>query len=452
MPQEIFGLVKDLAMRRLRPGQVGTTNLHLLGRVVKARSKVLAHRQEIPIPRDSVVVFADDAPHANWGHPCRYMLHDATTGEFYQETQAQFPLDLGKPKPELEIFHEAVKWPFEPVIWPIKPRLRCPIILPRGRRYAVLFSGSSNNRHTNDLEFLYRALRDEYHFRDEDIYCLNYDGTINYSGAAHPVGNWPGDNTPYRMPVKGKGTKTDLETVLDDVKGRLKPDDLLLIHTNNHGGWGGAPGTAYLVTYSGPDYYANDFGAKLGQFPKYQTLMVMMEQCHSGGFNAPILAHSTATLTTVASACVEANSSIGGAQFDPFARDWISSVALHTTSGGALASNPDTDGSGRVTAQEAFDFANAIHDPYDTPIYNESSTAAGETHLGQRYRVWWFYCPILVELLEPIYVKLPWPEFHEKLEKVLPQLGEVVSGLDRESEQLKAKMKGQLEEIVRRGF
>ena len=47
------------------------------------------------------------------------------------------------------------------------------------------------------------------------------------------------------MPVKGKGTKADLDAVFDDVKKRLKKDDLLLVHTNNHGGYDG-PGKAFL--------------------------------------------------------------------------------------------------------------------------------------------------------------------------------------------------------------
>jgi len=75
-----------------------------------------------------------------------------------------------------------------------------------------------------------------------------------------------------------------------------------------------------LCTYSGADYYASDFGAKLAELPKFLHLVVMMEQCHSGGFNQPILDNSPATHTSVASACLEPNNSIGGAHFDPFAR------------------------------------------------------------------------------------------------------------------------------------
>jgi hypothetical protein len=339
------------------------------------------------------------------------------------------------------------------LLYPIKPILHCPFRFPKGQRYAVLFAGASNNRHTNDLEFLYRTLRDLYGFRDDHIYCLNYDGTINYSGGPKPVVNWPGDNTPYRMPVKGQGTKAALEAVFDELKGKLTTDDFLLIHTNNHGGYNG-PGQAYLVTYSGPDYFAGDFAAKIGELPAHYCMMVMMEQCHAGGFNAPILAQSKATNTTVSSACLEPNNSIGGPEYDPFARDWISAMAGHTPSGGALAFNPDVNNNGRVSAHEAHDYANAVHDPYDTPTYSQSSVAAGATFLAQRYVWWWWYwCIDLTKVLYPYYRKLPVPEFYERLNtKLAPHLQEFEESLDEAIRAQEKQLSPRLQKLVKDTF
>jgi hypothetical protein len=217
----------------------------------------------------------------------------------------------------------------------------------------------------------------------------------------------------------------------------LKTNDLLLIHTNNHGGHNGTE--SYLCTYSGADYLASDFANKLGTLPKFECLMVMMEQCHSGGFNSPILAKSTAAYTSVSSACEELNNSIGGADFDPFARDWIAAMTGSTPYGGALASNPDTDGTGKVSAMEAHNYADAVKDPYDTPVYSESSTAAGNYYLGQRYwYIWPIYCRLLVEVLYPYYLRKPIPEFYEMLhEKLLPNLRDVedkLAGVSAEQE------------------
>jgi len=314
----------------------------------------------------------------------------------------------------------------------------------------VLFSGASNNRHTNDLEFLYRTLRDQYGFAAANITVLNYDGTLDYSGGPHPVGNWPGDSSAYRMPVHGAGTKAALEGAFNSLKTKLKPDDLLLIHTNNHGGHDGTQ--SYLCTQSGPDYLASDFAAKLATLPKYECLMVMMEQCHSGGFNAPILANSTANHTSVSSACRELENSIGGAHFDPFARDWISAMAGHTPSGGALASNPDTNMSGYVSAVEAHDYGDAVKDPYDTPVFSASSTAARDCHLGQRYFVLWpAYCRWLIKGLQPYYVKKPIPEFYEMVhEKLLPALADVESKLESAAAAQETELAATVAAITRR--
>jgi hypothetical protein len=197
---------------------------------------------------------------------------------------------------------------------------------------------------------------------------------------------------------------------------------------------------------------ASDFANKLGTLPKFYCLMVMMEQCHSGGFNAPILAHSTATLTSVSSACEELRSSIGGADFDPFARDWIAAMTGNMPYGGALASNPDTDGSGKVSAREAHNYADAVKDPSDTPVYNESSTAAGDAFLGQRYwHIWPIYCRLLVEILYPYYLRKPIPEFYEILHgKLVPQLKDIEAKLAEVSTQQEKELKKALTDLTKK--
>jgi hypothetical protein len=448
---DIFARVKSNAVERLSWTASRRTNLHMETRVLKRGERVLAYKQPIKIEMETIMVFADDAPRYNWAHPCRYLLHDAKTGNLYREVPAQFPPYLAAVPSTYLPFHEPVRIPKDEFLWPIWPPFRCPFRWTRGRRYAILFSGASNNRHTNDLEFLYRALRNLYNFSAADITVLNYNGTINYSGGP-PVGNWPGNNTPYQMPVNGQGTKAALEGALNSVKAKLKSDDLLLIHTNNHGGHNGTE--SYLCTSSGPDYLASDFANKLGTLPAYNCLMVMMEQCHSGGFNAPIISKSTAALTSVSSACLELNSSIGGAQFDPFARDWIAAMSGHMPNGGPLASNPDTDGTGKVSAREAHNYADSVHDPFDTPIYHESSVAAGNCHLGQRFwYIWPIYCRLLVEALRPHYIRMPIPEFYRLVhEKLVPSLKDVESKLETTSQLQERELAKALSALVTKVF
>ena len=418
--------IKDDAFRRLSAKRRATTNLYIMEDIQPANSEIKAGHQKIPIKQPTAVVFVDDEPMANWSHDCRYLLHDADNGKLYQEVKAGFPPYLVNPPDTFKAFHTPVvaQNPLRK-IWTLDLGIAFPWRLRKGQRYAILYSGASNNRHTNDLEFLYRQLVDRFYFDEDKITVLNYDGTVNYSGWPQPVTSWPGDGSAYTMPVDGQGTKQALEDAIDDLKPKLKADDLLLIHTNNHGGHNGTE--SYICTYSGPDYMASDFAAKIGELPAFADLIVMMEQCHSGGFNDLVIESSTAERTTFAAACTEGKNSIGGADFDPFARDWISAFAGADPYGAALLSDPDYDSSGKISAREAFAYADDVHDSYDSPVYSAYGTDAGDQNLHQKWRYLFVYRDFVLQELRLLRDTLADPVIYRKTmrEKLLPALMEL---------------------------
>lgn len=399
VPPHTLRVVKDNALRRLSASRRATTNLYVMEDIQPADSVISARHQRITIDRPTAVVFVDDDPTANWSHQCRYLLHDAETGEQYQEVHAGFPPFLVNVPDTFQAFHMPVvaQNPLRK-IWSLDLEVAFPLRVRKGNRYAILFSGASNNRHTNDLEFLYRQLVDRFFFDEAKITVLNYDGTLNYSGWPQPATTWPGDGTAYTMPVDGAGTKQAFEDAIDDLKSMLAPDDLLLIHTNNHGGHNGTE--SYLCTYSGPDYMASDFAAKLGQLPAFADLMVMMEQCHSGGFNDLVIESSPAARTTFTAACTEGKNSNGGAEFDPFARDWIAAFAGVDPYGASLVSDPDYDSSGKISAREAFAYADDVHNYYDSPVYSAYGTDAGDQLLHQKWRYVFVYRDFILHELK----------------------------------------------------
>jgi len=391
-----------------------------------AKSDIRAGHQVIPIKKPTAVVFVDDEPLANWSHDCRYLLHDSDSGKMYQEVKAGFPPYLVDPPATFKAFHTPVvaQNPLRK-IYALDLEIAFPWRRRKGNRYAVLFTGASNNRHTNDLEFLYRQLVDRFYFDEDKITVLNYDGTVNYSGGPKPVTSWPGDGSAYTMPVDDSGTKQALEDAIDALKAKLKQDDLLLIHTNNHGGHDGTE--SYLCTYSGPDYTATDFAAKLGELPAFSDLIVMMEQCHSGGFNDQVIEASTAERTTFAAACTEGKNSIGGADFDPFARDWIAALAGTDPYGAALLSDPDYDSNGKISARESFAYADDVHHSYDSPVYSAYGVDAGDQHLHQKWRYLYVYREFVVAELKTLRDGLgDLIEYRQAMRtKVLPALTEL---------------------------
>jgi hypothetical protein len=303
------------------------------------------------------------------------------------------------------------------------------------------------------MEFLYRTLIDVYAFNPAHIYALSYDGTLNTQDGVQTL--WPGDGTAYRIKVTGSGNRAAFEAAMDDLKTKIHTLDTLLIHCNNHGDYDGAPGTSFLCTYPNwGKYYNADFSNKLGQLPHYRQLIVMLEQCNSGGFNASILAKSTADAASVASAAIESQSSYVSADgnWDPFARDWIAAQAGHDPFGAALAFNPDGDGDGKIEAEEAFGYANAVKIPLDSPNFSESSEVGGDVALGQQYLVWWWWCRILYDALEDYRVKLPQPEYQKRLLRVEPELSKLTAELDQTSIELRHEMAERVEKIVTAAF
>ena len=367
--------IKQDAIARAREQKIEqTANLHFFTEALEVGQKLRAGPIETEIKVKTALVLVDLMPNYNWAHPAKIMLYDAENGQLYRTLETRFPPTVMENQPsKVEAISKPVK-----MIDTQKDRIVkvIPRVIPKislVKRFAILFSGNSNNRHLNDLEFLYRTLIDSYCFEAEDIFTLNYNGTLSYQGASNPVGNWPGDNTPYRLSghINGSGTREAMEATLDQIAAKIKSSDMLFIHTNDHGAGPGDGVDDYcLNAYSSggwSPYYVNDFVGKLKALPKFDKLMVMMEQCRSGGFVTPIIDNSPANWTHVCAAVQASNYSLGGINFDPFAEDWIAAMTGHYQGDAALTQSANTNGDDRISAIEAFNYANAVHHWGDTP-------------------------------------------------------------------------------------
>jgi len=383
LPEAIKSLVKQDASRRVQALNIHKqANLYLHREVLRAGDTVRAARLEVPIRRDSALVFVDLAPACNWVHPCEYHLYDAVTGKAYQKIPASVPPAYPALAPNVTTaFHTPVKMMDtrnRRAAWKkrLRPIANAPSAAP-GERYAILFAGLAQNRHMNDLEFLYRTLIDDYGFAAANIQVCNHEGKLNYflknsdgspstQTIGSKLGKWPGNNTAYRMVVNQPGTRTGFQSALNAIAGQIQSQDLLFIHTNNHGG-GPCDGVndycmfEYDANVSWNPYYVNDFIADLGVLPHFEVLMLMMEQCRSGGFINPIINNTPATWTHVATAVSENDYSRGGTNFDPFAEDWIAGIHGQYPDGTGLRQPVDTNNDGRIAASEAFHYGDAVH-------------------------------------------------------------------------------------------
>ena len=257
-------------------------------------------------------------------------------------------------------------------------------------RYAILFSGMSFRRHVHGLEFCYRTLVERLGFAAENIQVLNYDGSLRAFGDADeaPCDLWPGDGTPYRMAVNGPGSRVAFQNTLHALGKKLTREDQLFINTTGHGGHHGNELGPDLLTYPyGRRYGRDDFCADLALLPPHRSLVVMMSQCFSGGFNQAVIDASPAQATFIAAATSETRSSfmtLDDGNWDSFQRNWIAGLAGHDVDGAAIAADA-RNGAARGSVGDAFTYASTCsrRNPYDSPEYAARPETAGEMTLSE---------------------------------------------------------------------
>jgi hypothetical protein len=437
---QLLERVKSHALGHLTPARRQKTNLYFSKRLHEKGERLGPPSHRVTLEERVLLIFADDDPTANWGHACRYLLYHPETGELLREVPARLPAG------ELEPFYTPVQFLKPPAVhinWPPRP-VRCPVIVPEGNRYTVLFAGFTMERHLNDLEFCYRTLVNDYAVPPKNITVLSFDGTMtvvntDWSGSSPAPATWPGDGTPYQIVINGQGTPDSLEDALDALAAKLGSEDLLFIHTNNHGdtdnngAYMGYPSSfpSGVVNWGSEwvNFYASTFAGYLTALPAYRALIVMMEQCGSGGFGPDILQKSTAGVTSFSAACQAWASSYVSADglWDSYAYQWIAAMAGNYPNGSALLSNPDTDGSFHVDTGDAYNYALANQNPLDSPNISGAGSDPNKLVLVEEYGFVWFWCWLWTYYAQPLYgpaisKKRTPAEFYRRLQKAAATL------------------------------
>jgi hypothetical protein len=287
-------------------------------------------------------------------------------------------------------------------------------------------------------------------FKPENVSVYSFDGTLDtvdpsWYGTVGPPASWPGDGTPFQITVDGPGTPASLQSYFTALATKIRSNDMLFIHTNNHGdtddtgAYLGYPGS--FPGGSGVDWsaqwvnlYAGTFGGWLAALPKYRALFVMMEQCGSDGFGPVVLSSSTAGETTFAAACAAWTSSYvtNDGLWDGFAKEWIAAMAGQNPDGSPLPSNPDSDGSPYTDASDAYAFA-AANDPCtgDSPNFSTSGGTAGAMTLAQQYEFFWIWCWIIYSVGREEFEKIKTPHefarYYRRLNAASPALHRAIA-------------------------
>ncbi|WP_045454438.1 C13 family peptidase [Vibrio campbellii] len=209
------------------------------------------------------------------------------------------------------------------------------------KKYALLVAGRSELRHWNDLECCYRTLTNECNIPPQNIFVLYYNGAMHFDlmdfKYLHSAPLYYQDNTRLTIDIRGEATPQTLKQTFSKLGLMLSSEDMLYVMTSGHGSRRElhlseeveepSAESELSCALKHPAIGAELFGHLLGQLSSYHSLVVVMGQCYSGGFQDSVMTHSTATTTLFSAACEADKESAGDEHFTPFLHYWMTSLA-----------------------------------------------------------------------------------------------------------------------------
>ena len=269
-------------------------------------------------------------------------------------------------------------------------------------KYAVLIIGGGNEannhiRYWNDLKTMYAILRGR-GYSKSNITVIYANGTAR-------------DNS---VPVDFSASKANINTVFKNLGDKMGVADDLYIMINDHGGGflskqvgsyspgtygaildtGNSIGTAWSektynldLNYDGDKndmvHFHNtvclwgelmtdtEFAAALDQVKNYNTEMIQMKQCFSGGFTRALSAPKRVVMSSAAPD--EVSWSNASATYGEFTYHYFTALTGKIPDGDTTA-NADANGDGKISMLEAWNYARTKDSQPETGWYADTAT------------------------------------------------------------------------------
>lgn len=253
------------------------------------------------------------------------------------------------------------------------------------RTYAIILSGGINKnanheRYWNDCSFIYQTLVNKYDIPKENIYPIMSDGDDPAVDMRCVSGGYKSQSLDLDFDgideIKLAATKTNVKSTLSTLSNKLNKDDHLFIFVIDHGGTDDYNTNSYICLWHYENLYDYELATMLEPFTaKYVNVNVVLGQCFSGGFNDNL--KKVGCVVASASTGSESSWSCSDIPYDEFVYHWICAVNEATPNKTSIKS--DTDKNGRVTMEEAFNYAK-VHDRVtdEHPMYTSTPNSIGE--------------------------------------------------------------------------
>jgi len=230
-------------------------------------------------------------------------------------------------------------------------------------KYAVLIVGgwdpyNNHMRYWNDLKTMYAILRAR-GYAAANIYVIYADGAAKDSST----------------PVNFSATIANVNAVFTTLAAKMKVNDTLYIMLNDHGGQGGDPNGDEAdhideqLCLWGQNMPDDDFAAAVGKVKNYKEMIIQMKQCFCGGFIKELTAPNRIVMSSSRESEVSWGHSSGN--YGEFTYHYFSALTGNKPDGSG-AVNADSNGDGKVSILEAYNFARSHDTASEHPNYEDN--------------------------------------------------------------------------------
>ncbi len=253
------------------------------------------------------------------------------------------------------------------------------------RTYAIILSGGINKnsnyeRYWNDCSFIYQTLVNKYGVPKGNIYPIMSDGNNPEADMRSISGGYKSqpldlDNDGVDD-IKLAATRANVRNTLSTLTNKLNKDDHLFLFVIDHGGTDDYSKNSYICLWDNESLYDYELATMLEPFTsKFVNINVVLGQCFSGGFNDNL--EKVGCVVASASTGSESSWACPDIPYDEFVYQWT--CAVNEATHRIVSVKSDTDNNGRVTMEEAFNYANT-HDRVSAehPMYTSTPISVGE--------------------------------------------------------------------------
>jgi len=362
--------------------------LYQYSKTVSSSDTIKLWDRKISSPfKESVLFFIDDAPFANWTHPCRYVFVDKNSKGTYKVLAETSPPTIFEDYSLLSQINIPTGYKYN--FSTLKNNKNSEIELKSaispgdasyGYKYAVIISGGYNKynnheRYWNDCEAIYSTLRYVYGFEHHQIFVLMSDGWE--TGADRHLISGGYDDSPRDLDgdgttdVTNKATKAAIISLFDMLGEWMLPNDYLYVFTTDHGSLESG-NDVKICLWDETEMRDDEFATELNKI-NAGKISIVMEQCHSGGFVDDLSGNGR----VIATACQASQSSYATTDllYNEFVYHWTAAALGEYPDGTSV--DADSNNDGFVTMLEAFEYARDNDTKSETPQYNSQPQSLG---------------------------------------------------------------------------